>query len=322
MIKKWLFLFLSIGSCALASWGEDYLQGRQLSQERDQPLLLAFVGSDWCPWSTKFESEVMLSPDFLKDVEASFVLVKVDFPRRIFIPQEMRKENEKLKGQFHIQEFPTLVLLDSSGELIYKKGYLPASPDEVALELKTAAADYKTLKRADPKALTFEQVKQLYLKAKGLKSEPFQEKLMEMGLKQDKGIFFLLEKYAMLIGKGQRRSDEAKDLRRKVMRRDSKNREGGIRSLAILDFFSRTNASKKTHTPEAVIEPLVAYLETYGKKDPEHVWQLQTMIAQFLLSRDEMVQALKFAKAAEASAPESAKAELAQTVRYITELSQ
>jgi len=55
-----------VASCLEAgeTWLTDFMTAQQESQEKKRPILAAFVGSDWCPWCQKLESEIFNQPDF------------------------------------------------------------------------------------------------------------------------------------------------------------------------------------------------------------------------------------------------------------------
>lgn len=68
----------------LIYWIDNYQKGKKSSIEKDKPLLLAFVGTDWCPWSQKLEKEILTESDFVKTLKENFILVWLDFPRKQF----------------------------------------------------------------------------------------------------------------------------------------------------------------------------------------------------------------------------------------------
>ena len=75
------FIFVASSLEAGETWLTDFMTAQQASQEKKQPILAAFVGSDWCPWCQKLESEVFNQPEFKNFVRDRFILFLADFPR-------------------------------------------------------------------------------------------------------------------------------------------------------------------------------------------------------------------------------------------------
>jgi protein disulfide-isomerase len=78
-------------------------------------LLVLFTGSDWCPGCIKFEGEVANNPDFLSFTSVSFVLLRLDYPRELPQPPELREQNRALRKRFDINIYPSLLILDADG---------------------------------------------------------------------------------------------------------------------------------------------------------------------------------------------------------------
>ena len=84
----------------------------------------------------------------------------------------------------------------------------------------------------------------------------------------------------------------------------------------MLQFQAR--ADRELNLPAAqVIEPLQNYLSSFGEQDPENVWRVEMMIAQFYLDQDEWRSALQHAQVAYESAPTTKQAELEYSLNYI-----
>ena len=56
------------------------------------------------------------------------ILVEIDFPKRTKLPEKLAKQNEKLKNQFGISGFPTVLFLDANEKRLGKSGYRPGGP--------------------------------------------------------------------------------------------------------------------------------------------------------------------------------------------------
>jgi thioredoxin-related protein len=126
-------------SCARAEsgWLNDYKKAQQEATASNKFLLLDFTGSDWCGWCRKFDKEILSQPQFKDYARANLVLLEVDFPRAKPQSVELRKQNMELARQYQVQGFPTVVVLDGSGQKLWQyDGYFPGGPDEFIAQLE------------------------------------------------------------------------------------------------------------------------------------------------------------------------------------------
>lgn len=93
------------------------------SKINNKPILLIFSGSDWCSWCVKLDSEIFSQPEFKEWADRNVITVIADFPARKELPPDLTIQNEALKNQYNITGFPTVLLLNSEGELIARTGY-------------------------------------------------------------------------------------------------------------------------------------------------------------------------------------------------------
>jgi len=129
----------------LEGWIDDFSKARKLAQETNKPLLIAFLGPNWCPWSDQLESEVLAQPRFLNQVKKEAILVKVDIPEDYQEQTSDSFPNLTLKENFHVEECPSLVLVEPSGHLIAKLRYLPITTDEFASHIHEILQDYEQI---------------------------------------------------------------------------------------------------------------------------------------------------------------------------------
>jgi protein disulfide-isomerase len=303
------------------AWTSDYDKALQLSQATGKSLLLAFVGSDWCPWSRKLIKEIIEKREFVKELQQDVLFVWVDFPEKSAVAQGQRTQNQGLKNRFAVQELPTLVLVDSSGDEVVKLGYLPSTAQEMAHQLKNFLHDFKQLKKiiGSPRlaSLKGEELEKLYKKASQLGRETEKKSLLEIGLKNDQDGFFLIQEYTALIEKAKLRDPKVQRLRRQIMSKDPSNNKGVHLQLALTEFHVLSKNLKKKENPEKAITPLVEYLRVYGPKDYENNWRIEMMIAQFLYSKNHLEKAICHAKMSYETAPSEYKPEVAQSLEYL-----
>jgi protein disulfide-isomerase len=102
---------------AEAPWLTDLEAAKTRAREENKPILMSFVGSDWCGWCIKFEKEIFSNDAFVTFAKEHLVLLKVDFPRDKKLKDaqsaELVAQNKALDKQFGIQGYPTIFLVDA-----------------------------------------------------------------------------------------------------------------------------------------------------------------------------------------------------------------
>jgi len=128
------FLFLAAISLTLlpafaGGWGDNYQQALSTAAKENKKVLLDFTGSDWCGWCIKLKKETFDQPQFKDFADKNLVLVEVDFPQGKSLSPEVKKQNDSLQEQFHVEGFPMIVLLNAQGKILKQNsGYLPGGP--------------------------------------------------------------------------------------------------------------------------------------------------------------------------------------------------
>ena len=77
---------------------------------------------------------VFSKPTFLNYAQKNLILVEIDFPGRKTLPEQLVKQNERLKRQYGIdgKGFPTVVLLSPDGKILGElQGYGGEEPAEI-----------------------------------------------------------------------------------------------------------------------------------------------------------------------------------------------
>jgi thioredoxin-related protein len=122
---------------AESEWLNDYKKAQEEAKARNKVLLLNFTGSDWCGWCIKFDREVLSKPQFKDYARDNLVLVELDFPRAKPQSPEVRKQNRELAQQYEVVGFPTIVVLNSDGQTLWKfDGYFPGGPEAFIEQLQ------------------------------------------------------------------------------------------------------------------------------------------------------------------------------------------
>lgn len=139
-LKQFVAAFVALAaSTAIAAtgWSDDYEKALEQAKKENKKVLLDFTGSDWCGWCIKLDKDVFSKPEFKEYAQKNLVLVEVDFPQGKALPKKTKEQNEKLRDQYKVQGFPTLVLLDSDGKTLGELvGYVKGGPQGFIAELE------------------------------------------------------------------------------------------------------------------------------------------------------------------------------------------
>ncbi len=303
-------------------WADDYAKAMKMSQATGKPLLIAFTGADWCPWSMRMDEDILSKPVFSTTLREEMLFVRIDFPERDVLPIEKKTQYFGLKKRYGIHELPTLVLVDPSGDEIVKIGYVPAEAGEVAAHLKNALADYRQLKSVVSMSKLLEmrgnEIRDLYKKADKLSITPMRQQLLEAGLKSDQDAFFLMEQYENLLVTHSLQDPEVQHLRKKIVARDPVGSQGIQLKLATAEFNTLARTLKKKEDPERAIMPLLTYLQKFGQQDHDNRWRVEMMIAQFLFSKNKLAEATQHAKISYDQAPDEYRSDIGQSLDYLS----
>lgn len=118
-------------------WKENLEQAVAQAKKENKAVLVNFTGSDWCIWCKRLNSEVFTQKEFEDYADKNLVLVKLDFPKDIPQSQETKIYNNTLAQKFGIQGFPTILIMNSKGELVAKTGYQPGGPAKYVDHIKS-----------------------------------------------------------------------------------------------------------------------------------------------------------------------------------------
>jgi protein disulfide-isomerase len=118
-------------------WETNLETALKLAKQENKAVLINFTGSDWCVWCKRLSEEVFSKEAFEDYAEGNLILVKVDFPRNIEQTAETKMYNNRLAEKYQIQGFPTIILLNSRGNVIGVTGYQPGGPEAYIAHLKS-----------------------------------------------------------------------------------------------------------------------------------------------------------------------------------------
>ena len=148
---KHLFAWLALGimvsltawpaRAAELTWLTNLAKAQAQANAEKKSVLLFFHGSDWCPLCREMQRQVFDSPEFMAYARQVIVLVDVDFPEKVKQDEALKRANLALKTKFNVGDgYPTLVLLNESGETVFQEtGYAGGGPAEVLPKLQRHA---------------------------------------------------------------------------------------------------------------------------------------------------------------------------------------
>ncbi len=110
-------------------WMTDVAQALEKAAKEKKDVLMDFTGSDWCSWCIKLDKEVFGLDAFINEAPKHFVFVKLDFPRKTKLPEDLAKQNGEWQRKCGIKGYPTIVLADAKGRPFAKTGYQPGGSE-------------------------------------------------------------------------------------------------------------------------------------------------------------------------------------------------
>ncbi len=106
------------------NWSQSYEDALAEAQATDKAVLALFTGSDWCKWCIHLKEDVLETPEFADWAQENVVLLELDYPRSRPLGDLLQEQNERLKEKYQVSGFPTVLLLDASGNVMGKMGYM------------------------------------------------------------------------------------------------------------------------------------------------------------------------------------------------------
>lgn len=124
----------NVSSNAEVNWCETYSDSIRRAQNQSKPLLILFTGTSWCPACMKLEREVLRKPEFARAVANNFVFYKAEFNDPS--PEALENSPDKvLIDRYKVEAFPTIVVVDASGNQLFTVNYKAGGPQVYTNEL-------------------------------------------------------------------------------------------------------------------------------------------------------------------------------------------
>ncbi len=141
VVLVFAILMLSAMACAKESksglkWETNLEKAIKIATAEKKSILVDFTGSDWCIWCHRLDDEIFSQKEFIDWAKKNLVLVKLDFPKDIPQSKETKLYNRNLAKKYKIKGFPTILVLDSKGNLLETTGYLRGGPSNYIKNLE------------------------------------------------------------------------------------------------------------------------------------------------------------------------------------------
>lgn len=121
-------------------WTTDLSAARVEAKKTGKSVLIDFSGSDWCKWCIQLDREVFAQPEFIEYAKENLICVLVDFPRRTELPPAQKAINDAIAETYHVEGFPTVLILNSNGRAIKRTGYQRGGPNAYIEMIQEAIA--------------------------------------------------------------------------------------------------------------------------------------------------------------------------------------
>ncbi len=149
---------LIVGSLAAAGrvdngpWLTNFEAAKAQAKAEKKLVFALFTGSDWCIFCKRLQGEVLEKEAFLSQAPKAFVLLELDYPKTKELPEELQSQNAKLREQYKIRGYPTVLLLNAAGQPVAKTGYRPGSAEDYVGNLKDLVSTYEKIVALTAKA--------------------------------------------------------------------------------------------------------------------------------------------------------------------------
>ena len=110
-------------------WYTSHQKVMKAANLAQQPVLIFFHGSDWCPPCISMSRDIFADTAFINYATDKILFLDVDFPYKKKLTKTQLKHNKNVKKKFGLPDeyregFPQVVIINANGKLLYQqKGY-------------------------------------------------------------------------------------------------------------------------------------------------------------------------------------------------------
>ena len=119
-----------------ANWLTDLSEVKAKAKQESKPVMIKFTGSNWCAGCIRMEKEIFSKQTFIDFADEHLILMEVDFPIGEKQEDSLVAQNNLLYDLYEIGGLPTIILMDSEGEIYRDSGYGKESPRSFVKRIK------------------------------------------------------------------------------------------------------------------------------------------------------------------------------------------
>ncbi len=134
-----LFLACQVPA-AEEAWLTSVPEALAKAKKENKRVLLDFTGSDWCPPCKALHKHVLTTKEFSEFAKERLVLVELDFPFRKKQDKALKEANDRLQKEHDIKVFPTVIVLDKDGRVVFREAGYNGDAKAYITKLKRALA--------------------------------------------------------------------------------------------------------------------------------------------------------------------------------------
>jgi len=172
---------LSASAAVPEGWTDDFDAAAGRAATNGKRLLVDFSGSDWCGWCKKLDKEVFAKKEFVQKAAEKFELVLVDSPRnKSILSEKAAARNPELVKKYKVNGYPTVLVMDAEGKVLYRTGYREGGPEAYLKHLDAVLSMLATKERLEKELASLkkgsaERVKKIDAAMSKLSSEAQEE---------------------------------------------------------------------------------------------------------------------------------------------------
>jgi len=177
-----------------AGWTDDFDAALKQAAAEKKMVIADFSGSDWCCWCQRLDKEVFAQEEFAKVATNKYVCLMIDSPSdKKLLSEKAREQNPKIAKRYGVRGYPTVLVLDEKGEVLFKTGYRKGGPakylEHLEKEVKDAPMVNKHIKPIEEKLEKAEKAieeaigakeKELRKDGASKKSKEFRDQMMKV----------------------------------------------------------------------------------------------------------------------------------------------
>ena len=121
---------------SMDGWLVSLEEANALSVKTGKPIMANFTGTDWCGWCIKLRKEVFDTKEFKDWAKENVVLLELDFPRKLQLPDNIKAQNQQMQQALGVRGYPTIWFFtltnNDKGQIningLGKTGYVKGGP--------------------------------------------------------------------------------------------------------------------------------------------------------------------------------------------------